>query len=73
MFFLMPELLQPIKTITINFTMFESFLDIDFVDGAYWTLHIEMLFYGLIALVLFIKLTKHTKFICLITFIIDIF
>ena len=43
------------KNIAINFTMFQRFIGFKDIDGAYWTLAIELLFYGFVVLILFFK------------------
>lgn len=42
-------------TFLVNFTMFQKFIGFDNVDGAYWTLAIEWLFYGIIIAMLLVK------------------
>lgn len=42
---LMPERLLSMKEILINFTMLQSLVGINSVDGVYWTLLFEVLFY----------------------------
>ena len=39
----------------INMTMLSGFVGVDSVDGVYWTLFVEIKFYGLIALLLVLK------------------
>lgn len=52
-----------------NFSMIPKFLGIDFVDGAYWTLQIELFFYVAIALIFYFL--KQFRFVlayfCLVT------
>ena len=38
-----------------NLTMFQSYFDVPDIDGPYWTMIIELLFYFIIALLLFLK------------------
>ena len=45
----------------INLTMLQSFLGVNAVDGAYWTLANELIFYGFVALIL-IKLKQNKNF-----------
>lgn len=46
---------RPIVDILLNFTMFHELLKFHHVDGAYWSLLPELLFYLLMALLFFIK------------------
>lgn len=39
----------------INFTMLQDFLGVESVDGAYWTLRVELWFYIIVALTLFLR------------------
>lgn len=50
-----------LKAFFFNLTMLESFLGVDPVDGAYWTLANELIFYFFIA-VFFVLLKQHSKF-----------
>ena len=43
------------KDILMNFTMFQQFFNFKHVDGAYWSLLPELLFYGLMAFLMKIK------------------
>lgn len=43
------------KDILMNFTMFQQFFNLRHVDGAYWSLLPELLFYGLMAFLMKIK------------------
>lgn len=50
----------------INFTMFQGFIPgVDNVDGVYWTLRVEMTFYILMGILLFMKLEKKLMFIAI--------
>ena len=42
-----------------NLTMFQHYFKINDIDGSYWTMIIELLFYLLIAMLISLKLTKH--------------
>lgn len=53
-FFNRQKFIGVIKTL-INFTMLQGCIGVSHVDGAYWTLAYELLFYIVIAFVLFIK------------------
>ncbi|MEZ4900802.1 MAG: acyltransferase [Spirosomataceae bacterium] len=44
-----------------NMTMFQHYLGIRDLDGSYWTLLVEMLFYGLMLLVFWIKKIDHLE------------
>jgi peptidoglycan/LPS O-acetylase OafA/YrhL len=47
-----PRFSASISQYLINMTMFSGFLDVPSIDGAYWSLFIEIQFYALVALVL---------------------
>lgn len=49
---LMPERLLSLKEILINFTMLQSIIGINSVDGVYWTLLFEVLFYFWVMVIL---------------------
>lgn len=51
----LPEFLRDIKTILVNFTMLQNFVGVTNVDGVYWTLSYELIFYFYIAVLLFFK------------------
>lgn len=46
---MMPERLRSVKDIVLNFTMFPGLLGAQSVDGVYWTLQVEMIFYLLLS------------------------
>ncbi len=52
----MPEPPVGVKALLGNFTMFAQFLKVPMIDGVYWTLQVEMLFYFFIAGLLLVKL-----------------
>lgn len=58
---LLRERSVPLKSFLVNLTMLESFLGVVPVDGAYWTLANELLFYFFI-FVFFVVLKKRSKF-----------
>lgn len=58
---LLPERSVPLKSFLVNLTMLESFLGVDPVDGAYWTLANELIFYFFIFF-FFVVLKKRSKF-----------
>lgn len=60
---LMPERLRSFKDILLNLTMVPFLFGAEYVDGVYWTLARELIFYIIIAVL--IK-TKRTKNLCLI-------
>ncbi|MFT5851742.1 MAG: peptidoglycan/LPS O-acetylase OafA/YrhL [Colwellia sp.] len=45
--------------IIVNFTLLQNYLNIDHVDGVYWTLVYEIKFYALVFFLLIIGLKKH--------------
>lgn len=47
----LPSRAVSLRDMLLNFTMLESFLGIGLVDGAYWTLANELIFYAFVALV----------------------
>ena len=51
----LPEYLRSIKVILINFTMLQNFIGITNVDGVYWTLSYELIFYFYVFILLFFK------------------
>ena len=53
---------NPIELL-INFTMLPSLFDVKAVDGVYWTLKVEVIFYLFIATLLFFKQLKNSKII----------
>ena len=55
----MPSLAVSGKDFLLNFTMLQMYLGADFVDGAYWTLACEVLFYVLILVVCLFKGGKY--------------
>ena len=56
---LMPSMAVSGKDFLLNFTMLQMYLGADFVDGAYWTLACEVLFYALILVVCLFKGGKY--------------
>jgi peptidoglycan/LPS O-acetylase OafA/YrhL len=44
-------------------TMFNGFFDVPFVDGAYWSLKVEMRFYIMVALILVIGWVRHAQWL----------
>lgn len=55
----MPSLAVSGKDFFLNFTMLQMYLGADFVDGAYWTLACEVLFYVLVLVVCLFKGGKY--------------
>ena len=64
----LPENLRDIKTILINLTMLQNFVGVTNVDGVYWTLSFELIFYFYVAVLLLIK-TRSLKLIRNIAFV----
>ncbi|HFC9253834.1 acyltransferase family protein [Enterococcus faecium] len=60
-FFFMDNRFVGWKVLLINFTMFQDFIGVPSVDGAYWTLAYELRFYIFIGVVLFMKKTNKIK------------
>ena len=48
-----------------NMTMFQFYFRIPDIDGHYWTMIVEMIFYAAIALLFYFKWFKHLNLICL--------
>lgn len=48
-----------LKQLAVNLTMFQQFVGVRNLDGAYWTLTYELLFYMLIAVLVYFRLFKH--------------
>jgi len=51
-----------IKQYLINMTMLNGFVNINNIDGSYWTLMYEITFYALIAFVLLIRKIKYSEY-----------
>lgn len=49
----------------VNLTMLNGFLGIDYVDGAYWTLGVEWIFYIFIFFIIILKKQKNLSIFCL--------
>ena len=58
---LMPERLRSVKDILLNLTMFPSKLGAQSVDGVYWTLEVELLFYIWVSLIALPKSQRWQK------------
>lgn len=63
MLLLMPERLSSPLTILANFTMVPSFFGFGSVDGVYWTLAKELVFYITIALLIKTKTIRYLKYL----------
>jgi peptidoglycan/LPS O-acetylase OafA/YrhL len=55
-----------IDTVLANATMLQFFMGFPHVNGLYWTLTLELIFYALISFLFFAKLYRHTEWIALI-------
>lgn len=65
-FFWLPDRKVSIRTALFNFTMLESFVGVRLVDGAYWTLANELVFYAFVALVVIVlKMREKLPWFCL--------
>jgi len=62
-FYLLPDKVLSLKEIIINLSMFEGFFGIKYVDGAYWTLRVELLFYAFISFIIFFNLREYLIYI----------
>lgn len=65
MVFPVPSLNYTFYEILANFTMVQGYLKIKHVDQVYWSLGIELIFYGLMAIIFKLKLIKHFNTISL--------
>ena len=63
-FFILPQYCRAPWEILVNFTMLQNFLGVVNVDGVYWTLAVELVFYGFIGFVILLKCKKHVMKIC---------
>jgi peptidoglycan/LPS O-acetylase OafA/YrhL len=53
---------QPgLRDVLINTTMLQDFVGAQSVDGVYWTLQIELMFYGLIAALFVFRMIRHIE------------
>lgn len=55
-----------VKQVLVNFTMFQFWFKIKDVDGAYWTLAVELTFYFIMLFIFLLKKLKYIAWICLI-------
>jgi len=69
----MPSLAVSGKDFLLNFTMLQMYLGADFVDGAYWTLACEVLFYVLILVVCLFKGGKYGGHVIIGWFLLQLF
>src|SRR5476651_2004832 len=53
-----------LKDYAVNLTMFPSYFNVRYIDGVYWTLLVELLFYLLILCVFLAKKLHRIEFIC---------
>ena len=65
-FFLLPRYLRTPLEILINFTMLQGFVNIPNVDGVYWTLLVELIFYCFIGMLILLKSKKHILKFCFV-------
>jgi peptidoglycan/LPS O-acetylase OafA/YrhL len=61
-----------IKQVIVNFTMFQFWFQIKDVDGAYWTLAIELTFYFIMLCIFVFKKLKYIAWICLIWLLLSV-
>lgn len=61
-----------VKQVIVNFTMFQFWFKIKDVDGAYWTLAIELTFYIIMLLVFLFKKLNYIIWICLIWLVLSV-
>lgn len=72
MFMILPEKLRTFETIIVNFTMLQDFLGFKAVDGVYWTLTIEIMFYAFIGTLLYFNCIRNIMTISSIWLILSI-
>lgn len=60
---LWPHQVVSIGEAVVNLTMLQSFLGVPSVEGVYWTLQIELVFYGLMALMFALRLLRHVEMV----------
>ena len=63
---LLPSRSQPFLVILANFTMLQGLFGIGSVDGAYWTLFVEIVFYIQVAVLILVKQHKKIYYIQII-------
>lgn len=68
----LPELAVSIKDFLLNFTMLPMYWGAKYVDGAYWTLSCELLFYVLIVCVCLLKGGKYGAYVIIGWFILQL-
>ena len=69
----MPNESVSIKDFFLNLTMLQMYLGADYIDGAYWTLSCEVLFYCLIIVVLLLKKGRYSMHVILGWFALQVF
>lgn len=55
-----------LNQVLFNLTMLNGFFEVEYVDGVYWSLLVELKFYILIGIILLFKKIKHIKIFALI-------
>lgn len=55
-----------IKQYILNLTMFPGYIGSSPIDGAYWTLPVEIIFYGIISATILLKSKNKIKFMCIL-------
>lgn len=61
-----------VKQVIVNFTMFQFWFRIKNVDGAYWTLTIELTFYFIMLFLFLLKKLKYIAWICLFWLVLSV-
>ena len=62
LFWLAPSSSWPdAKTVLLNLTMLPGYAHVDFIDGVYWTLAVEMKFYFLVLILIVARQMKHIE------------
>ncbi len=64
-FFHLPSREVSLTTALVNLTMLQAWLDVDHVDGVYWTLSVELLFYTIMLAILLSGQLENIRRICI--------
>jgi len=60
------------KQVLVNFTMLQFWFKIKDVDGAYWTLAVELTFYAIIWVIFLIKKQQYIEWFCIIWLVLSV-
>ena len=62
----LPKFHYGVADLLMNFTMLQELLGFSHIDGVYWTLQVELLFYAIVALLHFGGFLKNPRIVCLV-------